>query len=209
MAKSGQYTRVRRLVMQGVMVCILGGTVALAALVSRRQSAEVEVQLTQPIEVGRLRVWLPEDWEVAGPKQLEGGGGGVVVTATEPGREPARRTITVLHYQPTSTSLRAQMEKWSPPMPPAQRRKRFETIEFLGTQGMMNEVVTQVVPPDGGEPRRLGTTYAVAMMPDGWAVLVQVEGEMAFGPSTRRVLEQVAQKLELLPTPTNAPTTRQ
>jgi hypothetical protein len=203
MAKSGQYTRARRIVMQGVMFCVLGGTVALAALVSRRQVAEFEVRLTQAVEVGRLRVWLPEDWEIEGPAAPAPGR--FDVSASEPGPELTRRSIAVVQF-PSSEKLQAEMQKLAPPRArPTRRNSRFERFHFLGQEGLRDEVVAEIVPPDGGEPRRFGKTYALTVMPGGWAVLVKVEGEMAFGPATRRVLEQVARKLELLPAPAATP----
>ena len=203
MSKSGQYTRVRRIVMQGVMLCVLGGTVALAALVSRRQAGELEVRLTKAVEVGHLRVWLPEDWEIEGPTEAEPGR--FEVSASEGGPESSRRTITVLQFTASGKAEKV-MEKLAPPSP-MRRKHSFERFDFLGQRGVRDEAVTEIVPPDGGEPRRYGRTYALAVMPQGWAVLVKVEGEMAFGPATRRVLEQVARKLELLPAPVAAPTT--
>ena len=203
MPKSGQYTRVRRIVMQGVMLCVLGGTVALAALVSRGRTGEFEVRLTRSVEVGRLRVWLPEDWEVEGPAELEQGR--LDVSASEPGSDSSRRTITVSQF-PTGLKLDKLLEKLVPPSATRRGKRYFERFDFLGQRGLRDQAVMEIVPPDGGEPRRYGRAYALTVLPQGWAVLVKVEGEMAFGPATRRVLEQVARKLELLPAPVAAPT---
>src|SRR5687767_15732245 len=90
MAKSGQYTRGKRLAMQVTMALILAGTAGLAALVSRQRARTLDVELAPERRVGRLLVRLPRGWRIDVTRTP--GPGWAEVQATGPGG----RTLTVV-----------------------------------------------------------------------------------------------------------------
>lgn len=191
MAKSGQYTKARRVVMQAVMAVVLGATVALAALVTRRTPDE---QLTGPhlFNNYNLRVWLPEGWRVQGPR-LEPPGE-IVILAKEPGPPDVSRTIRVVLIPsqdvPADVYLQDKVQS---------RHRRFPRLDFLGQKGFMAEV-RYLRPPRGDEiePQPSAATLAHTVLPSKLGVLVEIHGASAFGPATRRLVERVAKRLELV-----------
>src|SRR5690349_15704350 len=81
MPKPSDYTPARRYAMQAVMWLILGGTVALAAVVSRSARHATRVQLApQPITEGAVSLRLPVKWR-PGPR---GEDPRVVAAASDP-----------------------------------------------------------------------------------------------------------------------------
>ena len=65
MAKSWQYPRSRRILMQAAMWLIFGGTIALAALVNRHETEARRVDLTDPQTFGNLELSLPRGWQTS------------------------------------------------------------------------------------------------------------------------------------------------
>src|SRR5687768_1430839 len=63
MPRPSEYTPTRRYIMQGVMWLILGGTVALAAMVTQKQRLLHRVDLSsQSLSGGNVSVRLPAKW---------------------------------------------------------------------------------------------------------------------------------------------------
>src|SRR5687768_11936341 len=98
MARSWQYPRWRRYVMQATMWLILGATLGLAAFVNHERRRSLRVELGAPATYGPITVRLPRAWDVIAPRESDPR---VLVSATEPAQTPARRpgqgrTVTVL-----------------------------------------------------------------------------------------------------------------
>ena len=203
MAKSWQYGRWRGVALQVVMWLIFGASLGLAAYIDHRRSGTLDVALLEPRTFGRISVRLPKGWDIegeAGPPQA--------LAATHDGRRRnERRTVRITQEQQTP-------RRWGPEYyldvlinPQGVFPTEAEPFPFLGQDDAV------LVPlrfslrgrvPDGvdlpGVPKP--GLYACAVLPDGLTVTVQVVGEGAYGPSSRKLLRTVADNVRLADTPT-------
>src|SRR5437879_3323995 len=94
MARSWQYPRWRRILMQATMWLILAATVGLAALVTRQRTHTARTEMSQVRTVGDFTITLPTRWKV-----VDGGDGAMLLVAREPGGggidAQAGRTLSV------------------------------------------------------------------------------------------------------------------
>jgi hypothetical protein len=97
--------------MQSAMWVILGGTVALAALLDRHQHQQTRVALAQPLQCGAIQLQLPARWMI---EYSDPG----IVTASESGTFPLRRLLEVTVAPPAEPGLVDQLlQKQNPGVP--------------------------------------------------------------------------------------------
>jgi hypothetical protein len=92
MARSWQYPRWRRILMQCVMWLVLAGAIASAALINHELRKRQRVALGAPQTLDRMRISLPGGWIKASDPEDQG----VLVHLSEPGDGPAGRQLLVL-----------------------------------------------------------------------------------------------------------------
>jgi hypothetical protein len=190
MAKAWQYSRGRRLALQGVMCLVLGASVGVAAYVQHlRRPPQVELGPVE--EHGRLRYALPVGWK--GVRELT-----IPVTVTVVAREPRKRGRSIrVAIMPTTRRLDADsllslaLQSQLPP-------DQLEPISFLGEEGVLLEANT--------DDPSLSGLYAAVVTDDGTGVILSIRGEGAFGPSSRKLLKQVASTMTLAPPETETET---
>src|SRR6187397_1503616 len=57
-------SKLRRMMMQGIMWVILGATIGVAALVDRQKASKLEVKLAEPVKLdGGISIRLPAGWK--------------------------------------------------------------------------------------------------------------------------------------------------
>lgn len=203
MARNWQYGRLRTVALQGVTWLVFGASLGLAAYIDHRRSGHFDVTLTEPRTVGRLTVRLPRGWDVEEP-----GGTPLSVVAKDFDRQGrVRTTLTITQEQQTGRKRGAQYylealvnlpddENLAPAM---------ESISFLGQDDAvlasfrlntrpLRRMNPAFIVPEAG-------TYACVVLPDGFTVTVQVTGDGAFGPSSRALLERVADAIRVTDAP--------
>jgi hypothetical protein len=102
MARSWQYPRWRRLLMQSAMWVILGGTVGLAALLDRHQHELSQVALAAPLQCSSIRLQLPANWII----ECSDVG---MMTASESNVDIFTRVVEVTVAPPPETGLVDQL----------------------------------------------------------------------------------------------------
>lgn len=197
MAKNWQYGRLRAVALQVVMWLLFGASLGLAAYIDHRKSAQLDVTLGEPRNVGRLVVRLPKGWEVE-----ESGGTPHTLIAKDfdrQGRE--RRLLKITQEVQTGRKRGAQYYLESVANLPDEEgiAPPIETFVFLGQDDgvlMPFRINTRSLRrydpnlPDAG-------LYACAVLPDGLTVTVQITGDGAYGPSNRGLLRRVADSLKV------------
>ena len=202
MAKSWQYGRWRSVVLQVVMCGVFGASLGLAAFIDHRRSGSLDVQLGTPVTDGRLSVRLPVGWDVLIKQKGEAAGPSpralTVIDFDRQGRERRRLTVTQEEQAGRSRGAEYYLEnlmssRYLLPLEP-------QPFSMLGEEGVLipfkvdiRRYVGRGAPADLPEPG----LYACVVMPDGLAVTVQVRGDGAYGPSSHRLLRQVADTLRL------------
>jgi hypothetical protein len=157
MARSWQYSRYRRAIMQGVMWIVLGATVGLASLQARQHPAPAPLSLPmRGYDLGPWRVTVPSDWEAS-----ESGDG--ILDFREPGDEGDRELrVEQDVVNPLLTSGKYLAEKLDPLVLP-----KAMTIPMGGQQGMMVSV------PMSGNVG--GTSiYAATVLANGDAIAIRL-----------------------------------
>ena len=204
--------------MQAVLWLVLASTLALAGLVTHRRTAPLRAELSDPVTFGELTVRPPRGWEreaeaaVADasrvlvfqePDEL-GRGRRLLRTLWVTQDRPARKRSPEYYLETTFLSTTSDSEA------------RAEPFNFLGARGALfvwrgvprapsyDEETLERAPEQG--------IYACAVLPDGLAVTVQVRGYGAVGPSSRKLLQQVADGMRrpestTRPEPQTRPTT--
>ena len=203
MAKNWQYGRLRTVALQVAMWLVLGASLGLAAFIDHRRSGSLDVTLGEPVAEGRLVVRLPKGWEVdvqeskAGPPRTL-----TVIDFDRQGRR--RRTLRITQEQQSGRPRGPEYYIESAvnlPIDDEGGALQTEPFPFLGQddavllplkinmRALRRYVPTASLPEAG--------LYACAVTPDGLAVLVQVTGDGAYGPSNRALLRRVADNIRL------------
>jgi hypothetical protein len=197
MAKNSQYGRWRRAVMQAVLWLVLGSTLALAGYVTHRRTTPLDVELAEPVTFGELSARLPRCWD----RETATAGDSVsALVAQEPyegDRQANRlRTVWITQDRPARKRTPAYYLETMFLSSPSESDARIEPFSFLGGPGVL--IAWRGRPQDG--------LYACTVLADGLTVTVQVRGDGAFGPSSRRLLRQVADAMKRVEA-TSKPTT--
>jgi hypothetical protein len=184
-ARTWQYSRWRRLTLQGVMCLILTASVGVAAYVQHARRPP-RVTMGPVIEHGRLKYALPDGWKWANEFAWP-----ISVVAREPVKRGRTLRVAIIPSSQRvdaesmlAIALRVQL--------PAER---LETIDFLGRQGVFVEANF-----DDAEGQRSGL-YAAVVLEDGTGVIVSIRGDRAFGPSSRALLKDVTRSMQLVTAP--------
>ena len=193
MARPWQYTRSRRLLMQGVMWLVLGGTVAVAALVSRIKARSSE--LGPPETQGAVEVLLPKGWE----RDL------TTLSRTKwelTAREPVGR-----HEEPGSGRvIKVTQEMKSPGLTPEDQL--MAVLQAGGgrpasqikrtTLGGKPAVRIRARVPVGEDDEDNGyIIYVCTVLRSGLAVTLQYQGPGLPGSDDEKLLTQIAQTMRI------------
>ncbi len=190
--------RVRRLVMQGVLVLVFAGAVGLAALVTRHVTQSMRVELGPQQIIGRLMVRLPAKWGSI-PTAAERGD---AVEAEEPpgeGDRPGRRLrvlrqradglISPLEHLQRSGRIKAEVLRGL-----ADGREGFAR-QNLQVAGWPRQMVSYITSPRPGVVHK--DVVACAVTRAGQAVIVQLEGVGPVDESDRQVVRQMAENVSV------------
>jgi hypothetical protein len=202
MAKNWQYGRLRAVALQAVMWLVFGASLGLAAYIDHRKSGELAVQWGEPRQLGRLTVRLPTGWEVEqdpGPPQAL-----VAKDFDRQGRH--RRTLKITQEQQTGRPRGAEyyLEN-TVNLPDIDQIPNVEPFAFPGEGD--GALVTLII-ENAKALRRLhpqipdAGMYACVVMPDGLTLTVQLTGEGTYGPSSRRLIRLVADRIQVTDTAT-------
>jgi hypothetical protein len=205
MPKPSDYTPARRYVMQGVMMLILGASVALAAAVASSARRANRVELS-PESVTRrdVTVRLPQGWEVRKDSKDPAVVVEAVEVATSEDDDPdAARTVAVrLERLPAPAStLQYLVNNYELPEADADGEGRGDgmlvdwltPIPIAGRDGMM------MTAERGSRPRRRGRrstlrkeVIATVVLPSLRAVVVHLEGAGKADANDHAVVKQIA-----------------
>jgi hypothetical protein len=203
MAKNLQYGRLQAVALQVVMWLVFGASLGLAAFIDHRRSSGLDVTLGEPLREGRLVVRVPEGWEVPiqrGPATDSGSARALtLIDFDRQGRK--RRTLRITQEQQTGRPRGAEYYLEALISPQHQLPLEPQPFSMLGQDD-------GVIMPFKVDFRRIvGDTdipglpdpgvYACVVLPDGLAVTVQVTGNGAYGPSSRQLLQLVADNIRL------------
>ena len=187
MAKTRQYSRGRRTVLQVTLGAVLLGITALAAYVSHVHAGGLKVILAPPQQVGNLTVRIPQEWtraEVASPGQA--------VEFTEPPILGKSRSIKIYQrVQDTPRLSAAGLLAADLDAGPEMKLERFTLMGQPGILAEMGAYDTQFGEHvDGG-------ICAAAVFPDGFAVSIRITSPQTLGPSNRRLLKLITENMAL------------
>lgn len=199
MARNAQYGRWRQAALTVVLWLVFGASLGLAAFVSHRKNGALDVSLGQPVEFGRLLVRLPRDWQVYGaatPRRTlvaddQDRQGrhrrSIRITQEQQGsrRKAAEYYLESLLGEETSLNVPFEMEPF-----PLLGQSDGVVCTFQGLPSTYESLEGSVDLPDPG-------VYAAVVLPDGLSVTVQVRGPGAYGPTSRRLLREVADGIRL------------
>jgi hypothetical protein len=201
MARSAQYTPLRRHVMQLVVWLMLGATIGLAALVGHmRRNWGASALSNRPLVIQDLSVRLPAGWRMHSDVHHDAR---VVAAVAEPGSEETARIVSV--YLETGGEDLSPLEylvrdfDLQPPAPDGPESDSLvpgiETIAFGPWPGVM---VSATVPiPGHGEQTTGKVLLACAVLPSGRAVIVRLEGLGEPEPGDRELMQQIAQSVRM------------
>jgi len=205
MAKTWQYSRWRRVVMQVTLGVILAATVGLAALVTRQRSREARIELSAtPTRVGVLEARFPKGWETH--HEFFRRTSRHTVEATDPDPTNQRRLAVVQESLESGTTPAQFVARYARLKPDDE----FERFDFLGQRGEGVEVF-------GGRQDETGAIYPVTQLfaatilpPAGkgeraTGVMIKFEANGVLGPSARRLMREIADSIRFVGP---APTTR-
>lgn len=174
--------------MQLTLCGVLLVSVGLAALLSRSRSKALQFDLGPPLETGVLRVRMPNGWIVV-PMRSQGT---AQVSAGEPANEERARMLLVGQQANVTADAKTFLSSHLQ-VPSA----NFERFDFLGQQGYLFALAS---------PLRLGERasidagfYACTVLPSRVAVVVELRGGTAFGPTGRKMLRKVVGAFQQLP----------
>jgi hypothetical protein len=194
MAKSGHYTRGKRVAMQVTMALVLAGTAGLAAWVSRERRQELRVDLGPPVALGRVVVRMPQ-----------GQGWSVSVRHTSEWAEavatgPDARVVSV-REQPVGAAVGPRQHvALETGVAPGKVKSRVWMLDGEGAALEQSEV--SVGADAHGEPIEGYALFAGTVLPpagtgvEAVGVIVSVKGPGALGPGARALLRLVAENLD-------------
>jgi hypothetical protein len=197
MAKNSQYGRWQRVIMQAVLWVVFGGTLALAAFVSRKRTTSLETPLAEPVTFGALSLRLPEGWEREEKATVHVKG--LIAQEYDEERRPLRQLWVTQETQAVVKRGPSFYLENVLNLPDSDAKP--EPFSFLGSRGVL--IVWRGVPrdpsvdPDMVERRPPLGLYACSVLPDGLTVTLQVRGEGAFGPSSRQLIRRVADSMKV------------
>ena len=204
MSKNSQYGRWRRAAMQAVLWLVFGGTLALAAYFGHRRTASQDA-LGEPMTFGALSLRLPAGWE----RQQRPGANPLALAARERDEEGRDRRQLWVTQEAQADRQRGPALYLETTLSLPDTESKPEPFDFLGGRGVLfvwRGVPRELrVPPNLVERLPDPGLYACTVLRDGLTVTVQVRGEGAFGPSSRRLLRRVADSMKLA-TSTTLPT---
>jgi hypothetical protein len=195
MAHPWQYPRWRRYVMQAALCVVLGGTIALAALVNHQIRLKQQVTLDPPRTYSDLSVRLPANWELT----VDDSGSTLILHASEPGPKPYGRKLLILR-QRTSEFISpmeylTRLEAWTPRLAVSEGNHPMEPIEILGWPGVLLARPAQAAPNGTGVQPKL--VQACAVLPTREAILIRLEGAEPLDPGDRQLVRDIAASLAL------------
>lgn len=179
-----------------------GASLGLAAYIDHRRSGGLEVRLGKPIIDGRLMIRIPIEWEVDLAETVGGPPRMLVLKDDRHGR--LRRTVRITQEQQVGRAKSA--EYYLAEMMNARRLTGLEAQPFsmLGQDdGVLVpfKIDYSQLPYSIPETATLGLPdpglYACVVLPDNFAVTLQVVGEGAYGPSSWKLLRTLADSIRL------------
>lgn len=178
MARKSQYSRWRRVASQGVLCLVFAATLAAAAYLSRARQPE-PVVLGPVRQFDQLEYRLPEGWSITTKLQKIP----QLVVATE--RKEHGRKIGILQdpesrHTDAAGYLESQLG--------AEELQRPEPFRILNGRGVL---VTE-------DPQLRGI-YAAIVLPDGYGIIISLDGEGAYGPSSRKLLRDIIESIQRVP----------
>jgi len=203
MAHSWQYPRWRRYVMQAAMCLVLGGTIALAALVNYEIQRQHRVVLGAARSYSDLSVRLPEKWEVA----VDDSGSALVIRASEPGPRQFGRELLILRQRTNAfispLEYLTRLGAWTPPSSGDEGNSAMEPIQIAGWPGVLLTRQFHASAEEGGVQPKL--VQACVTLPTREAILVRLEGLDALDPADSQLVREIAASITLpLPPPASS-----
>jgi hypothetical protein len=182
MAKSWQYPRWRRYVMQVVMWVILAGTMGLAAAVTHYRSAALRVELGDPRARGGVTVQLPRDWL---PQSVTDSRV-TLFNLLDPEGEPLPRQLLVQRFAASADADLAETMLEGFALTGA-RLQRREELQISRRPGVL-VIATHSIDPRFDRAGLRGKFVGAATMHDGEAIVIALIGA---GPIDRTDVDLV------------------
>jgi hypothetical protein len=202
MAKNWQYGRLQAVALQVVMWIIFAASLGLAAFIDHRRSGGLDVRLGEPLTEGRLVVRLPQNWEI-------------LIAPSTSNTSPVR-TLTLIDFDRQGRKRRTlkitqEQQSGRPKGPEFYVEEMISSRHQLPLEpqpfAMLGQDDGVIVPFKVDFKQHFGDAdipglpdpglYAGVVLPDGLAVTVQVTGNGAYGPSSRQLLQLVAENMRL------------
>jgi len=194
MPRDPYFPRWRHLLMQVVMWVILGGTLALAALLDRHLRIGQIINFSAPITEGPITFSLPDGWKTFS-RQGEGDGVSHIATQTVNGID---RTLTI------------SLQRIPRLMPPAQYILRalpisgdlspgdFKSISIDGWPAQNIRWATQSVSLQSTGEVKFSSTSAI-ILPDNQALMIRLDKgkDTPLDPSDENLYKQVLDRIQI------------
>jgi hypothetical protein len=201
MARSWEYSPLRRVAMQLAMWTILALTLGLASIISRQKQEAFSVVLSKPTPFGDLMVRLPVGWHFVESRSEDG----LVLRGREPvnGNQRPVRAIGITQEQQNNPSLDAEGYLSNNVL---DATARTQPIKFVGLKcdGVIADIERQ---DEGNAPQEAIAPglYACAVLPltgnASLAVVVSLQDIPPLTPGDRNALRQIVEAITLVPQP--------
>ncbi len=188
MAKSRQYSRARRILLQLTLGLVLTGMTGLAAYISHKESVQLRVMFGPPRKIGSLMIEGPAHWTRGDVEPTPG------VVFTEPlSSHKSREIIIEQGTAPRGVSARDYL------ISRVEAGPNMRTMPFtlMGETG----VVANVGPYQTayGENVKPGI-YAAVIFKDGFAVVIRISSQAVFGRSNEELFDRITKNMTRLKT---------
>ncbi len=185
----------RRIWLQVVLVGVLVGTGALAALVNYGIARAHRATLAPERKFGDLHLSLPEKWKVT----VDDDGGALIVRAAEPGETPFTRQLLILRQR--SSEFISPMEylerlgAWTPPATTTDGASGLSPIEIAGRPGVfMQRAPRRLAGGDSVQPKLI---QACVVLPSRTAILIRLESLDEINPADEQLVREIAASVRL------------
>jgi hypothetical protein len=204
MARASQYSRGRRLMLQGTLVLVLGATLGLAAMLGQSRDRAMAIELSsKPHWAGKLAIRLPKGWALLQDTDEIP----ITVVAKESkGATPGELRSIEIHQ--SSSSSATPQEILSRHLSRLEGELgRVRSFNLLGQPAFLARFsVYEPIPMDPfGRAVEVPAWFAGGVVPGAGlrgqdlAVVIGVRGQGMAGPAGMRVIDQLAKAMTLRP----------
>jgi hypothetical protein len=198
MARTWYFPRWRHLMMQVIMWLVLGGTIALAAILDQHLRRAQILSLSNPVVDGPLSFRFPADWK-SWTRQATGDATAHVATDSIAGID---RTIIISRERVPHAMSPAQYMLRASPLADNLTKDQFKGVTIDGWPGQMVTYAGRRVSFRSGAELQL-TICAAIFLPGDQAVMIRLEKNAQFDQADEQLYQQI---LDHVSTSTTRPT---